>query len=471
MKGFRLVLAMTAVALLAAPASAQASFHFMDVREVYPGSTANPTSEYVVLQMYSSGQNLVNGHTLKLYGPCGFPCDTGTATFPTPNTVLNGNDQQTILLATPAAETQFGVAADMTLTGDALNPAGGAACWATDQPTPVDCVAWGSFPMSAGVGNPAAAIPDGMALQRTIAPNCSTLLEPGDDTNDSATDFFAATPNPRNNASAIVEHACPPPDTTPPITVLYTGPSGLMMSTSATFTFDSSELGSTFECALDSAGFSGCSSPQDYTGLGQGQHTFLVRAIDGAGNPDPTPESRSFTVDTVPPDTTITSGPAAVTPNKNPTFGFVSSDAGAYFECKVDGAAFAYCGTSPRTIATVADGAHRFYVRAVDVAGNADPTPASRAFTVDTTAPNARITGIAVRNTTAIVSFSGRDNRAGALRFQCKLDGGRYARCGSPKAYKGLALGTHRVWVRATDIARNIDFTPATKGFRILPPG
>ena len=37
----------------------------------------------------------------------------------------------------------------------------------------------------------------------------------------------------------------------------------------------------------------------------------------------------------------------------------------------------------------LADGAHTFEVRATDSAQNTDPTPASRAFTVDTSAPAA----------------------------------------------------------------------------------
>ena len=39
------------------------------------------------------------------------------------------------------------------------------------------------------------------------------------------------------------------------------------------------------------------------------------------------------------------------------------------------------------TYANLLDGSHTFLVRAVDVSGNADPTPASFTWTVDTTAP------------------------------------------------------------------------------------
>lgn len=87
-------------------------------------------------------------------------------------------------------------------------------------------------------------------------------------------------------------------DTTPPETTIDSGPSGTVTSDSASFTFSASEPGSTFECSLDGTAFSPCSSPQEYSGLADGTHTFEVRATDAAGNTDPTPASRSWTVDT-----------------------------------------------------------------------------------------------------------------------------------------------------------------------------
>jgi hypothetical protein len=62
------------------------------------------------------------------------------------------------------------------------------------------------------------------------------------------------------------------------------------------FGFSASEGGSTFECSLDGAAFTLCSSPASYSSLGSGVHTFDVRAIDPAGNMDLTPASFSWTV-------------------------------------------------------------------------------------------------------------------------------------------------------------------------------
>jgi hypothetical protein len=83
-------------------------------------------------------------------------------------------------------------------------------------------------------------------------------------------------------------------DSTPPNTTIDSGPSG--PTGDPTFTFSSNELGSTFECKVDAGSFASCASPKTYR-LAIGNHTFEVRAIDGAGNVDASPDSRSFYVD------------------------------------------------------------------------------------------------------------------------------------------------------------------------------
>ena len=84
-------------------------------------------------------------------------------------------------------------------------------------------------------------------------------------------------------AVATASAGLPPPDTT-----IDSGPSGVTNSTSASFAFSSPEdpLRVTYECALDGAGFSPCTSPpqtQTYTGLTDGSHTFTgcVRSCSG----------------------------------------------------------------------------------------------------------------------------------------------------------------------------------------------
>ena len=117
-----------------------------------------------------------------------------------------------------------------------------------------------------------------------------------------------------------------PADITPPQTTIDAGPSAATNDTTPTFAFSSSEAGSTFQCRIDSAAFGPCSGPgSTHTppALAQGTHSFEVRATDGAQNTDATPASRSFTVDTAAPQTTIVSGPSGSTKDTTPTFGFL----------------------------------------------------------------------------------------------------------------------------------------------------
>jgi hypothetical protein len=88
-------------------------------------------------------------------------------------------------------------------------------------------------------------------------------------------------------------------------------------------------------------------------------------------------------LESVPPNTTITSGPEGVTNDPTPTFSFSSSEEDSTFECRVDSGSFAPC-SSPATTAQLGDGSHTFHVRALDEVGNIDPTPATRTFTVQT---------------------------------------------------------------------------------------
>ena len=93
-------------------------------------------------------------------------------------------------------------------------------------------------------------------------------------------------------------------------------------------------------------------------------------------------------LDGIAPETTITQAPPAVTDDPTPSFEFTTSEPGpgSSFECKLDADSFAPCG-SPHTTASVTEGAYSFEVRAVDAAGNADPTPAAAVFTLDLPPP------------------------------------------------------------------------------------
>jgi hypothetical protein len=274
----------------------------------------------------------------------------------------------------------------------------------------------------------------------------------------------------------------PTPDILPPQTSISSGPSGTVASGSASFGFTSSETGSTFECRMDTGAWGSCASPKAYSGLANAAHTFSVRATDAAGNADLTPATRTWTVnvpppDTTPPNTTISSGPSGTSTSASASFAFTSSESGSTFQCRLDAGAWGSC-TSPKAYSGLANGSHTFDVRATDAAANTDASPASTTWTVavpppppDTTAPDTTISsGPSGTVATGSASFGFTATETGST-FECRMDAGAWGSCTSPKAYSGLANGSHTFDVRATDAAANTDTTPATRTWTVnVPP-
>jgi hypothetical protein len=241
-------------------------------------------------------------------------------------------------------------------------------------------------------------------------------------------------------------------DLTPPVApVITANPPALSNSRAPSFSF-TGEAGATFQCQLDTGGFSACTSPKAYASVADGSHTFQVRQTDAAGNTGPS-ATYTWTIDaTAPAAPTVTASPANPTNLTSASFSF-TGEAGATFECQLDGSAFAAC-TSPKSYAGLAEGSHTFNVRQTDTAGNTSP---NRTFTwtVDTTAPAVPAIGSnppALSNSaSASFSFSG---EAGGT-FACQIDGGGFSACTSPKAYSGLSEASHTFQVRQIDTATN----------------
>lgn len=362
------------IGLLFFAAPASATFHLIKVREIYPAGTAS----YVELQMLENGEYQVGGHHLVLYNANG----TVNHDFTVPHNVSSASrTNATILIAGPGYETAFpsGPALDEEDPSLNLAAAGGALCWIEGEPP--DCVAWGDFtgplPLhmpALVVGNPASpgGVTAGKALLRSIARGCPTSLEAGDDTDDSATDFSEATPNPRNNADPIVETDC-----VPPMMTIETKPATPTRQTSASFTFESDPVGALRECKLDAGTFEPCSYPDDGAleipgPLADGSHTFSVRGENSQGKGDPA--NYTWIVDTQAPTVTITESPANGSSGAEALFTYQASQLGSSFECSLAGpnqsGAFAGCPGTGKTYTELANGSYTFQVRATDKAGN-----------------------------------------------------------------------------------------------------
>lgn len=257
-------------------------------------------------------------------------------------------------------------------------------------------------------------------------------------------------------------------DTVAPSVSITGGPAdgSTIASASASFPF-TAEAGASTECKLDGASYASCVSPKAYSGLTEGTHTFTVRATDAAGNS--ATASRTWTVNTVVPDTTITSGPSGSVKTTDATFTFTSTQPGT-FECRIDTGLYAAC-TTPKTYTGLAEGSHTFSVRAKNLAAVYDASPASRTWNVDTTAPNTTITGGPsgpVASTSAQFTFSSTEPGT----FSCSFDYSIYVPCTSPQSYSALNEGQHTLVVRATDLAGNADPSPDSRIWTVdtIPP-
>lgn len=264
-------------------------------------------------------------------------------------------------------------------------------------------------------------------------------------------------------------------EATPPVTLIFSGPSGTTSQTTAAFQIGPGGNVHTFDCTLDGVAIACASSPPvQFTGLAEGTHVFAAAAKkqvrDVNGNTvflaDPTPATRTWVVDFTAPQTTISSGPAAATASTSATFEFGSSEGASTFVCSLDGAAYTAC-SSPVAYNGLAIGAHSFSVAATDAVGNADQSPATWSWVVDTMAPGTTIDSGpsgTVKSTTATFTFSASEQQA---TFECKLDSGAFAACTSPKTYTGLPKGIRNFQVRAIDAAGNVDASAASRSWRI----
>jgi hypothetical protein len=189
-----------------------------------------------------------------------------------------------------------------------------------------------------------------------------------------------------------------------------------------------------------------------------------------------------------PPDSSITEAPSNPGNDSTPSFKYSSSEPHSQFQCRLYAAsattppAFTGCGIGGYTSPVRPDGAYKFEVRAVDLTGNVDPTPASMPFTIDTTPPQWTIIGAGSATSDPTPTFVSTENESLAANSQmCRIQPAiAFASCGQFYTSSALADGSYTFEVKGTDLAGNdgsstypfrVDTTPPTTAIQSGPSG
>ncbi len=226
-----------------------------------------------------------------------------------------------------------------------------------------------------------------------------------------------------------------------------------------------------YECAIDTGQWVSCLDTKVVNGLTSGTHTFKVRAFGAGGAVDPEPATHTWTVDTSPPDTTLTGTPAegATTEQTPANFTYTSTESPATFVCSVNGGAYAPC-SSPDTRMLNLIGPYSLRVAAVDAAGNQDPTPAVRNLTIVAQPFATEITQAA-----DFYAYYGPNKRpsysfvatgtGGPFTFKCWTSDTAPAPCTSPWQAPVVSDGYTNVTIAAFNAQGVQDYTTAQEAF------
>ena len=248
----------------------------------------------------------------------------------------------------------------------------------------------------------------------------------------------------------------------------------------------------------DSLALDGGVSPcplTDQRGVVRPQNDICDSGAYESEGPFPPPDSE-------PPDTQYLSGPVQDTENTS-AFTFTGTDNATppehlLFECRLiqteigeppeppdptepPDPEFAWLGCqSPWQVPLQEEGFFTFEVRAIDRAGNVDPTPAVHSYggTPDVTPPNTFFLETPPdpsfsNSATFTVSATDDQTPPQFMEYECRidtLDPAAWLECTNPIVFTNLTVGTHTVQARATDGADNVDPSPATYTWTVAPP-
>ena|GEM_PF-1233178 len=237
----------------------------------------------------------------------------------------------------------------------------------------------------------------------------------------------------------------------------------------------------TFECKLDGGAWTSCDGgTRQVSGLSDGSHTFLVRALGLQGRLDTTPAFCVWSVDTTAPDTYIVVAPENPSQLPNGRFAFDSniSDIEGYY-CVLTAGDTAANPTGPGNFepctnvfefSDLADGFYTMHVYVISAAGVSDASPATYTWLIDTTFPATTVTDwpdATICGTDATIAFAS-EGESAAESFECRLDESAWWPCAGPATtLTELAEGPHTFEVRAVDSSGNADPTPAQVSFAV----
>ena len=266
-------------------------------------------------------------------------------------------------------------------------------------------------------------------------------------------------------------------DNAAPNTSITSQPADPTSSASASFSFTSTEGGSTFECRIDGGAWGVCTSPKTYLSLTDGSHTFDVRATDAAGNLDASVAGYTWLVDGTNPTGSVTSPVGGADVRGTITLTGSSADAGGsgvatvQFQRSPIGAGTWTNQAASWNTTAQADGQYDLRVLTTDNAGNSF-TSTTITIRVDNTAPTGSITAPAnaadLRNTVGLTSNSA-DGGSGLATVQFQrspIGAGTWTNQAASWNTTAQADGQYDLRVLTTDNAGN-SFTSATITVRV----
>lgn len=241
-------------------------------------------------------------------------------------------------------------------------------------------------------------------------------------------------------------------DTVAPRLGLHDAPASPTTLTSATFRFEMNKDGFTFTCQLDDGAAEPCSSPVTFPALAAGDHSLLIRALDGDGEVvDSVHHGWKILADL--PLATITSAPAGTVSSHSSAVRFRADQEEAVFECRTGEGAWSEC-SSPASVVTTTDGPVAFSVRA-KLPGEEPGAASTLEWTVDATAPSVSLTGGPSGRVAAGDATFTFDSNDPTANLTCRVDDGSWEPCAGEYTVGGLADGAHVLRVMAVDAAGN----------------